>query len=349
MELQTSRRSNLQSESDPYLSLAFEEHFHSDYASWFADFCEKLWIDPVELRRASSNRILQGRDGRFAMLGNLDAWPGRLMLCLMLAGCAGARLSGQEPASSVPPSAKKPSAPQSPVSIVCDVEGKTIVLELILNSTRVKKGDVLCELDSAPLREKLDNQGITTEKAKQQVAEAENDLKVASVALSNYTEGDLVAEELAVGRALTAALDAESRAQKQFDSLSKKLSPQEYPVRNAKQTLLQTQVVRGQIEAEQAALTTRKTARRRTLELAVEKAETSVKSLQATYTLEQAKFYKLRTQVAKCTIKAPCAGLVMIAGPSSPNSPPVMEGEPVRQRQLLMQILPDPVAPTTSH
>ena len=93
----------------------------------------------------------------------------------------------------------------------------------------------------------------------------------------------------------------------------------------------------------------RKTARRRTLELAVEKAETSVKSLQATYTLEQAKFYKLRTQVAKCTIKAPCAGLVMIAGPSSPNSPPVMEGEPVRQRQLLMQILPDPVAPTTSH
>ena len=42
------------------------------------------------------------------------------------------------------------------------IEGRTTIIRIAPEGTRVKKGEIICELDSAPLRDQLVNQWITT-------------------------------------------------------------------------------------------------------------------------------------------------------------------------------------------
>jgi multidrug efflux pump subunit AcrA (membrane-fusion protein) len=49
--------------------------------------------------------------------------------------------------------------------VYCNVEGGTTIIKIVPEGQRVKKGDVVCELDSAALRDQLVNQRITTKSA----------------------------------------------------------------------------------------------------------------------------------------------------------------------------------------
>ncbi|MGC8641125.1 MAG: hypothetical protein ACP5XB_14765 [Isosphaeraceae bacterium] len=48
-------------------------------------------------------------------------------------------------------------------TLLSRVEGRTTILSIVPEGTRVKKGDLVCELDSAALRDQLSNQKITTQ------------------------------------------------------------------------------------------------------------------------------------------------------------------------------------------
>src|SRR5262245_59853344 len=50
--------------------------------------------------------------------------------------------------------------------VLCQVEGATTIISLLPEGTRVKKGDLVCELDSASLRDQLTNQRIATQGAR---------------------------------------------------------------------------------------------------------------------------------------------------------------------------------------
>src|SRR4051812_44029521 len=50
-------------------------------------------------------------------------------------------------------------------SVVCEVEVQTTIIKLVPEGTNVKKGDVLCELASAGLRERLTNQQTAADRA----------------------------------------------------------------------------------------------------------------------------------------------------------------------------------------
>ena len=148
-----------------------------------------------------------------------------------------------------------------------------------------------------------------------------------------------------MNKEVSVAREYEAQIKRKLKKLSDGLPPEEYPVRYAKQELTEATVWRKQTEAALAAFNAKKAGKIRVYVIAVEKAQTTVKALYAEYQLEQAKLEKLESQIQRCTIKAPCAGIVGIAGPSGPHSPPVREGELARERQVLMRILPDPTPP----
>ena len=235
----------------------------------------------------------------------------------------------------------EPIRPSTSVVILCEVEGKTTLLEVIPHSTAVKRGDVLAELDSAPLRERLAEQEIATEKARQAVVEAENDLAVARSALTNYTEGSVKAEEAEIARRVRVTREGEAAAKRKLETLLKNLTPQEYPVRNAQQTLDQLTVVRIQAEGTADTFKVVKSGRLRAFGINIERAQTTLKAHQATLSHEQVKRDKLKDQIARCTIKAPVDGRVMIASPTSASNAPVEPGQLMREKQVLMRIYSD--------
>ncbi len=59
--------------------------------------------------------------------------------------------------------------------VLCEVEGSTTIIMIKPEGTKVKKGDVVCELDSATLRDNLNNQQITTQQAEASYQQAAAD------------------------------------------------------------------------------------------------------------------------------------------------------------------------------
>ena len=57
----------------------------------------------------------------------------------------------------------------------CNVEGGTTIIMIKPEGTRVKKGEVVCELDSAALRDSLTNQKITTEERQSELRQRHAD------------------------------------------------------------------------------------------------------------------------------------------------------------------------------
>jgi HlyD family secretion protein len=76
--------------------------------------------------------------------------------------------------------------------IRCEVEGSTRILSIVPEGTMVKKGDLLVELDSSELQEKLTQQEITYENFKFALLQAQEQLSIQkSLAESNIREAEL--------------------------------------------------------------------------------------------------------------------------------------------------------------
>ena len=68
--------------------------------------------------------------------------------------------------------------PAEQITIKSRVEGRVAILYLVPEGQRVKKGDVLVELDSSALQDSLVNQEITVQNAKAAYTQAEENLAV---------------------------------------------------------------------------------------------------------------------------------------------------------------------------
>ncbi len=80
------------------------------------------------------------------------------------------------------------------VEIECDVEGRATIVYLIPEGTFVKEGELLVELDSSDLEERLTTQEISYESAKASLVQAEENLKIQD----SQNTSDILAGELAV-------------------------------------------------------------------------------------------------------------------------------------------------------
>ncbi|MEJ7640447.1 MAG: RNA polymerase subunit sigma-70, partial [Singulisphaera sp.] len=75
--------------------------------------------------------------------------------------------------------------------VLCEVEGQTTIISILPEVTKVKKGDLVCELDSSTLKDNLINQKITAQGAEAAYQNAQLALMAAETAVNEYVEGTL--------------------------------------------------------------------------------------------------------------------------------------------------------------
>jgi HlyD family secretion protein len=249
--------------------------------------------------------------------------------------------------------------------VYCRVEGQTTIIGIVPEGTRVKKGEVICELDSAALKDSLINQQIATESAKANYLNAKLAREVAEIALIEYTEGiyhqhlatvvgEIRLAESAIQKA-ESRLERTRRARQRFnDTLVPKGDAKTVAeiladldlddrIDDTEQTLSHARMTREQAENKRKVLT-QYTKGKTIKELVseVEKARSDELAKQATWSLERSKEKKLERQIAACTLTAPTEGLVVYANDPGRGfgrtQPQIEEGATVRERQKILSI-----------
>jgi HlyD family secretion protein len=232
--------------------------------------------------------------------------------------------------------------------VYCEVEGTTTIISIVPEGTRVKKGQLVCELDSAALKDTLTNQVISTEGAKAAYQNAKLTRQVAEIAVTEYVEGVFKQELETVKGEIALAESERKRAEdrlewsnrmygKGYVSLAQNIAD--------KVGLQQKIFVFEQAQTKLNVLlkyTKEKTIKE--LESDVEKARSDELAKEQTWDLEKKKQAKLERQIKNCQLFAPNDGLVVYA--NDPNrfggssTPQIEEGAQVRERQKIFS-LPD--------
>jgi RND family efflux transporter MFP subunit len=229
-----------------------------------------------------------------------------------------------------------------------EVEGSTTIISIKPEGSPVKEGDVVCELDSATLRDALTTQKIATQQAEASYKQSKLTREVAEVAVVEYVEGVFKQEKSTADGDIALAKSDLERA---IDRLnwSKKMFDKGY-VSKAQNIADQLSMDRAKFELEktQTSLsvlmqyTKDKTIKE--LRSDVEKAKADELSKEATYSLEKTKEAKLERQIKACILRAPADGIVVYANDpgrmGGQNQVQIEEGASVRERQKIFS-LPD--------
>lgn len=230
----------------------------------------------------------------------------------------------------------------------CQVEGQTTIISIVPEGTKVKKGELVCELDSAALTDQLTNQEITTRGADASYQNAKLTREVAEIAVNEYKEGIFV-QELQTAKGEIALAEADKkRAEDRLDWSNQMLKKGYVSVGQNLSEKLTLDRAGFSLEQAQTKLevltkyTKGKTVKE--LESEVEKARSDELAKEATFSLEKTKESKLRRQIKNCKIVAPNDGLVVYANDPGrgmgQQTPQIEEGATVRERQKIFS-LPD--------
>ncbi len=249
--------------------------------------------------------------------------------------------------------------------VYCRVEGSTTIIRIVPEGTRVKAGEVICELDSAALKDALVNQRIATESAKANYQNAKLTREVAEIAVTEYTEGiyhqNLATTVGEIRLAESVIQKAESRLERTRRArqrLNDALAPKggakavseivadldlDDRIDDTEQKLTHARISLEKAENKRKVLT--KYTKGKTIKQLVsevEKARSDELAKQATWELEKGKELKLERQIAACTLTAPGTGLVVYANDPrrgfGSTRPEIEEGSTVRERQKILSI-----------
>ena len=247
--------------------------------------------------------------------------------------------------------------------VYSNVEGRTTIIQIVPEGAKVKKGEVICELDSAALKDSLINQRITARSAEAAYENAKLAHEVAQLAITEYKEGIYKQELSAVKGEIAAVQSAIQRAESRLErtrQARRRLNeiqagkggartPNEIVtdldvddrLAATEQALLRDRIALEILQAKQDVL--QKYTRDKMIkafEIDLERKHAEELAKRATWDLEKSKEAKLERQIAACTLKAPGAGLVVYANdPVRGNNPPqIEEGATVRERQKILSI-----------
>jgi len=234
------------------------------------------------------------------------------------------------------------------IEVANEVEGQTTLIRILPEGARVRKGDIVCELDSSVLRDNLANQAITTSSAQARLDSARTTREVAEIAVKEYLEGTYLQSVQAARSDMVLAESELARATDRYQ-WTERMVAIKYVSDSQKLTDAQTKM-KARMDIDRAVTsmrvlqnyTGRKTAI--SLEAEVEKARVGELAQQAIYERELAKQKKLESQIAKCLMRAPDDGMVVYAKDPNPRpgatAPTIMEGATIRERQRIFT-LPD--------
>jgi hypothetical protein len=218
-------------------------------------------------------------------------------------------------------------------------EDPTTILEIAADGSTVKKGEIVCVLDSAALRNLLINQRITTKAAEANFQNAKLTRETAELAKTSY-ETDLlpreqreIQAEVTVAEAELAWAEAQLKETKQRFGGHNEVEVKKGELAVARAKLANEKAVNRQHILEQY------TKGRQIKELVseVEKSLSDELAKGATWELEHAKERKLERLIASCAIAAPCDGTLVRANPPTGDAL-IQVGATVRRRQPLFRI-----------
>jgi RND family efflux transporter MFP subunit len=244
------------------------------------------------------------------------------------------------------------------------VEGQTAILTLLPEGTAVKKGQLICELDSASLRDQLTNQKIAAQAAEAAFQNARLTREVAEIAVREYEEGIYVQDRATIMGELKLAESAQKQAkergerirrarQKLTETLSRKDSPTTSTDILAELDI-DLRIASGEHELLRETLGLEKAQNKlnvlenyikgktvKELRSELEKAVADQLAKQQRYQLERTKEEKLERQIAACKVTAPSDGIIVRANDRfRTGGPPTLgENSTVRGQQLLLQIV----------
>ncbi|MSR43014.1 MAG: efflux RND transporter periplasmic adaptor subunit [Pedosphaera sp.] len=266
------------------------------------------------------------------------------------------------------------------LQIVCEMEGTPRILRIVPEGTTVKKDDLLVELDSSGIKERLDTQEVVVENARFAVIKAKEDLDIQKLLndandkdaelavefslsdLEKYKLGDWPQAKRALEADITITKEEVQRAKDKLDWTTK-LHTKGYATRSeleGDQLALKRQDILLEKGSEALRLSEKYDYPKkiRLLESASDQAklallrikqrsksflsaaEADLKARQNTLELQSTKLEETKLQLQLAKIFAPQDGLVVFAPVSSSLGQPIEEGAVVRQKQPLIK-LPD--------
>jgi len=243
----------------------------------------------------------------------------------------------------------------------CEVEGQTTIVSILPEGTRVKKGQVVCTLDSARLKDQVINQNFAVQAAEADYRNAKLAREAAEVAVTEYVESskhDQKSFQSAIDVAQSAIRKAEGRlertrrARKRLDDAVAASQGGSTPADIVAELDIEDRIEATELalEREKMALELAKTKREllekytlgkitKELEVDVYRKRADELAKKANHELAVSKKVKLLRQIAACTLVAPGDGMLVYA--DVPNRlPSIEEGATVRERQKIFS-LPD--------
>ena len=257
-----------------------------------------------------------------------------------------------------------------------EVEGRTSIITLVREGTRVKKGNLLVELDASTLQDNKINQEISVQnteaayinaqenlaivssQAASDVNQAELNLEFARQDLQKYEEGQYPKDVNEATKRITLAKEELERAQQTLnwsnklfeekylseteraaDEITVKRRKLEYELAEADLNLLQDFTYPRQIRQFQSDVQQAVSAldrAKRKADADKRQAEADLNAKQAEYTRQQVKLTKIEGQIKKTTILAPCDGLVIYATSTKGGFASMMK-EPLAEGQQVIE------------
>jgi RND family efflux transporter MFP subunit len=249
-------------------------------------------------------------------------------------------------------------------AVYSNVEGQTTIIKIAPEGRRVKRGDVIAELDSAALKDQLINQRITTRSAEANFLNAKLTREVAEIAVMEYKdvfkqEQDELRRAIEGGRAairkIEGRLERTRAASRRLKDLMRAGGGARTPAEVVADVDIQDRIEDAELDLDRERrslaqaegkweilhkYTSPKTVKE--LEGEAVKARSNELAKQATWELEKSKEAKLEKMIGRCTLVAPIDGIVVHANDPArlrPGAPQIEEGATVRERQIIARIV----------
>ncbi|MCU0706941.1 MAG: HlyD family efflux transporter periplasmic adaptor subunit [Pirellula sp.] len=236
--------------------------------------------------------------------------------------------------------------------VKCEVKGRggsgTPILTVIAEGTMVKKGDLLCQLDSSALEQEAKNQRIVVSTAESAVISSEAAVNKAIIARQEYLDGTFLTERKTILSEIAVAQQTLRKAELSLESAERlaakgtlkplQIEAEQYAVQNAKNTLESAEGrLRVLDELTKAKMLVQ-------FDADIETTKAKLESDKSTLAEEKEKLEEIQSQIAACKIIAPADGQVVYANKFSGRGGGefiVEAGALVREQQTIF-LLPDP-------
>jgi multidrug efflux pump subunit AcrA (membrane-fusion protein) len=232
------------------------------------------------------------------------------------------------------------------LEVASSVEGQATIIVLAAEGTRVKKGEVVCELDGAALRDALTNQEITTRQAETTFRNAVKTREIAEISVREYVEGTYPQTDLSAENVIRSSETELKIARDKIEWSDRMLGIGFVtPIQNRSDRLNLQRAELNLVNARTRLQVLREYTRPKqltSLSAAIDQARANELALEVAWVREREKEQKLRDQVAKCRLVAPGDGIVVYANQDmmrgGGSQQPIQEGTAIRERQRILNI-----------